>query len=190
MLIGIIIGSIRDGRRGESVGRWVEAAAEQRDDAEFRLIDLRSFDVPLLTDATLPAAAKRQYESEGARRWSRAIDECDGFVFVTPEYNHGVPGAFKNAVDTLAPEWQGKAVAFVSYGSDNGTRSVEQWRQIVANFEMYDIRTQVSCSTFEEFDGSDFEPNGRRDEQLEKLLDQLVEQTRMTTASRAARAEG
>src|SRR5690242_20759724 len=49
------------------------------------------------------------------------------FIFVTPEYNHGVPGAFKNAFDSLGHEWVGKPVAFVSHGSVCGVRSVEQW---------------------------------------------------------------
>ena len=59
-----------------------------------------------------------------------------GFVSDTPEYNHGVPGAFKNAVDSLGPEWVGKAVGFVSYGADGGVRCVEHWRAIVASFQM------------------------------------------------------
>mgnify|MGYP000907465761 CR=1 FL=1 len=117
MKVGIVVGSIREGRKGIHVGQWVLDEASKREDATFELIDVKEFDLPLLTSSTLPAAAKRQYDSENVRRWSAAIDACDAYVFVTPEYNHGVPGAFKNAVDLLGPEWVGKAIGFVSYGS-------------------------------------------------------------------------
>ncbi len=180
MRIGIVIGSIRDGRKGEGVGRWVEAAAHGRDDAEYELIDLKQFDVPLLTSATNPAAAGRQYESEHVQRWSAAIDACDAFVFVTPEYNHGVPGALKNAVDSLGPEWTGKPVAFVSYGSAGGVRAVEQWRQIVANFQMVDVRAQVTLSLFTDFDREGAVTSAdRQASDLAALLDALVAETHL-----------
>ena len=175
MRIGIVIGSIRDGRHGEAVGQWVAAESAAREDAEFVVIDLKSFDVPLLTSAVVPAAADRQYESPQVRAWSEAIDGCDAFIFVTPEYNHGVPGAFKNAVDSLAPEWFGKAVAFVSYGADRGVRAVEQWRQIVVNFQMVDVRAQVALGLFEDFGDSGFAPLPRRVKELEAVLDQVIE---------------
>lgn len=178
MKIGIIIGSVRDGRVGENVATWVAEQAATRSEAEFEVIDLAALNVPILTAETLPAAAKKQYDSEAVTRWSAAVDACDGFVFVTPEYNHGVPGAFKNAVDSLGPEWTGKTVGFVSYGADAGVRSVEQWRQIIANFEMHDVRQQVSLRRFEEFgqDGS-LQLSDRRDGELSTLFDQLVELT-------------
>ncbi|MBD8059634.1 NAD(P)H-dependent oxidoreductase [Cellulomonas sp. JH27-2] len=175
MRIGIVVGSIRDGRRGGQVGRWVLAAGQERGDAEYVLVDLRTFDVPLLTEHTLPAAAGKQYASAAVTAWSEAIDACDAYVFVTPEYNHGLPGAFKNAVDSLGPEWNGKAVAFVSYGSTSGIRAVEQWRQVIANFWMHDIRAQVPLSNFTEFDaGGDFAPDARRLIDLGLMLDELV----------------
>lgn len=174
MTIGIIIGSIRDGRNGAAVGEWVAERASQRTDAQFEVIDLLAFDVPLLTAPVPPAAAEKQYDSENVRRWSQAIDACDGFIFVTPEYNHGVPGALKNAVDSLGSEWFGKTVGFVSYGADGGVRAVEQWRQIVANFQMLDVRAQVALSLFQEFSGDGFAPLERREAELTALLDQLV----------------
>lgn len=187
MKIGIIIGSIRRVRLGESVGRWVADAAAKRSDARFELIDLRDFDVPLLTSGTHPARANREYESAEVRRWGAAVDSCDGFIFVTPEYNHGVPGAFKNAVDSLAPEWMGKAVGFVSYGSDNGIRAVEQWRQIIANFQMVDVRAQVAFSIFTEFgDDGTLRPSSHRDVDLAALLDQIVAETALRRAARDA----
>ena len=177
MTIGIIIGSIREGRAGAAVAQWVAERAARRDATQFAVIDLKEFDVPLLTAPVPPAAANRQYDSENVRRWSQAIDACEGFVFVTPEYNHGVPGALKNAVDSLGPEWSGKAVGFVSYGADGGVRAVEQWRQIVANFQMFDVRAQVALSLFQEFGDDGFTPQERRAGELDTLLDQLISLT-------------
>lgn len=177
MKIGIIIGSIRDGRKGGDVANWVHELASQRGDAEYEIIDLRQFDVPPLTAEVLPAMANRQYDDDRVTRWSQAIDACDGYVFVTPEYNHGVPGAFKNAVDSLGPEFVGKAVGFVSYGADAGVRAVEQWRGVIANFQMVDVRGQVSLGTFTEFGDNGLQPLDRRPGELATLLDQLTDLT-------------
>lgn len=180
MKIGIIIGSIREGRKGGSVGRWVleQAQARQDEGVELEVLDLRSVDVPLLTSATVPGAAKKQYDSEQVTRWSRAVDACDAFIFVTPEYNHGVPGGFKNAYDSLGSEWDGKPVAFVSYGAEGGVRAVEHWRAVVSNFSMIDVRQQLSLSTFTEFEGEQVTPAERRVEEMSTLMDQLVKITR------------
>lgn len=178
MKIGIILGSIREGRNGESVARWLEQAVAQRDDAQFELLDLKSFDVPLFTGAVPPGAANRQYDSAEVTAWGQAIDACDGFIFITPEYNHGVPGAFKNAVDSLGPEWTGKAAAIVAYGADGGVRAVEQWRQILANFNMYVVRAQLPLSLFTEFGPDGFAPDARREGELTAMLDQLIDATR------------
>ncbi len=177
MKIGIVIGSIRDGRKAESVGKWVQDAAAGREGVTVEVLDLREFGIPLLTSATVPAAANRNYDSDEVNRWSAAVDACDGFVFITPEYNHGLPGAFKNAVDSIGPEWTGKTVAFVAYGADGGVRAVEQWRQVVANFQMFDVRAQVSLSLFGDFDEHGLALQPRRDAELAGLLDQLVDLT-------------
>lgn len=180
MKIGIIIGSIRDSRKGAAVATWVHENASRRDDdgVTYELIDLKTFDVPLLTSATIPGAANKQYDDPNVTKWSAAIDACDAFVFVTPEYNHGVPGAFKNAYDSLGSEWLKKPVGFVSYGAESGVRAVENWRPIVTNFQQFDVRAQVSMSTFLEWEDDQFTPNERRPDELDALLDQLIEVTR------------
>lgn len=174
MKIGIVLGSIREGRRGEQVANWVHSVASQRTEAEFDVIDLKSFDLPLLTSATVPGAAKRQYDDPRVTAWGQAIDSYDGFIFVTPEYNHSVPGAFKNAVDSIGPEWTGKAVAFVSYGADGGVRATEHWRQIIANFQMVGVRGTVALYVFMDFDGVEFTPAERREAEANVMLDQLL----------------
>lgn len=177
MKIGIVIGSIRQERKGADVAEWVARRASEVAEADFEVLDLREFDLPFMTSATVPAMANRQYESEAVTRWSQAVDSCDGFVFVTPEYNYGLPGAFKNAVDLLGPEWVRKTVAFVSYGGDGGTRATAQWRQVVANFDMLDVRATVPLSLFRDFDANGFVPEGRHEGELNTLLAQLISLT-------------
>lgn len=174
MKIGIIIGSIREDRLGAGVASWVLEGAQAHGGAQFEIVDLKSFDLPLLSGPTVPGAANKQYDDERVTRWSKTIDSYDAFIFVTPEYNHSVPGAFKNAFDSLGSEWFAKPVAFVSYGADNGVRAVEHWRQIVANMNMWGVRQQVSFSLFTEFAASDLTPEERRAGELTTLLDQLL----------------
>ncbi len=172
MKIGIVVGSVRDGRKGEAVGRWVAKQAEGRD-ATYEVVDLKAFDVPLLTSATQPMTAKKSYDDERVQAWSDAIDACDAYVFVTPEYNHGVPGAFKNAVDRLGEEFVGKAVSLVGYGSVGGVRAIENWRTVLANFSMKVTRHELNLSTFLDWSEGLFEPLDRRTEELAELFEAL-----------------
>ena len=107
-------------------------------------MEIDDYHLPLLDEPVDAGAANRNYERESTRVWSRLIDGFDGFVWVTPEYNHGVPAAMKNAVDLLYPEWNNKAAGFVGYGFDGATRAVEQWRSILASVVMFTVRAQVA----------------------------------------------
>ena len=139
--IGIIIGSTRPGRNAEQVAKWYYEVAKERTDAEFELIDIADYNLPLL-DEVLPAGY-HQYENEHTKKWAAKIAEFDGFVMVTPEYNHSTSAALKNAIDYLGLEWNNKSVGFVSYGSAMGVRAVEHLRQIVGELQMADVREQV-----------------------------------------------
>jgi NAD(P)H-dependent FMN reductase len=116
--IGIILGSTRPGRRGEAVAKWVYEIASERSDAQFELVDLKDFDLPHLDEAMPPSLG--QYSQPHTMQWARKIATFDGYVFVTPEYNHSTSGALKNAIDFLYAEWNNKAAGFVSYGSVGG----------------------------------------------------------------------
>lgn len=170
--IGIIVGSTRPGRVADQVAAWVKAQGDARQDAQFEVIDVADFDLPILDEPQLAAAGS--YEHEHTKRWSAAISPFDGYIVVTPEYNHGVPGGLKNAFDFLYNEFVNKAIAFVSYGAESGVRSVESWRLISANFQMADVRAQVSVSRFQEFPDGTFTPGPRREKELSILFDQLV----------------
>jgi NAD(P)H-dependent FMN reductase len=171
--IGIIIGSTRPGRVGESVARWVHGIAAQRHDAEFEVVDLLDYKLPHLDEAIPPSLG--QYTQPHTQAWAAKIASFDGFVFVTPEYNHSTSGALKNAIDFLYAEWNNKACGFVSYGSTGGTRAVEHLRLIAAELQMADVRSQVALSLFTDFENfSVFTPGDHQLEPLNTTLSQVV----------------
>jgi len=171
--IGIIIGSTRPGRNGEAVAGWVYENAQKRSDAQFELVDIADLNLPLL-DEPVPASMG-QYSKEHTKRWSEKIASFDGYVFVTPEYNHATTGALKNAIDFLYKEWNNKAAGFVGYGSLGGARAIENLRMIVAELQIADVRNQVSLSLFTDFENlSVFKPAPHQVEALNGMLDQLI----------------
>ena len=186
--IGIIIGSTRSGRNGEAVAQWVYEIAQQRTDAEFELVDIRDFHLPLL-DEPLPISLG-QYTHEHTKAWSEKIASFDAYVFVTPEYNHGMSGALKNALDFLYTEWNNKVAGFVSYGSAGGARAVEQLRQVMAELQIADVRAQVQLSLFTDFENfSVFKPAPLHEEYLHTMLDQVIAWGGALKALRTRRAD-
>jgi NAD(P)H-dependent FMN reductase len=171
--IGIIIGSTRPGRNGEAVAKWVYDVASKRTDAEFELVDLLDYHLPHLDEAIPPSAG--QYTQPHTLAWAEKIASFDGFVIVTPEYNHSTSGALKNAIDFLFAEWNNKAVGFVSYGSVGGTRAVEHLRLVAGELMMADVRAQLALSLLTDFEGfTKFLPNERHEQTLNTVLDQVV----------------
>ena len=171
--VAIILGSTRPGRNGEAVARWVHEHASRRDDADYELVDIADYDLPLLDEAIPPSQGK--YQKEHTKRWAEKIGGFDAFVFVTPEYNHSTSGALKNAIDFLYAEWNNKAAGFVAYGSAGGTRAVEHLRGIMAELQVADVRSQVALSLFEDFEKfSKFKPRDIHANSLDSLFQQVV----------------
>ena len=138
--IGIILGSTRPGRNGEQVARWVLEHASRRADATFELIDLLDYPLPHLDEPLPPSMG--QYQNSHTQEWAAKIASFDGFVIVTPEYNHGTSGVLKNAIDFLFAEWNNKAVGFVGYGAVGGARAIEHLRLVAGELQMADVRTR------------------------------------------------
>src|SRR6185437_6438023 len=130
-VISVIVGSVRRGRFAEKPARWILQQLQRRPDVDARLLDLIGYPMPFFDEPISPGMPGRPaYEHPVVKKWTAAIAASDGFIFVTPEYNHGPPAVLKNALDWVYPEWNRKAAAFVSYGSVGGARSVEQLRLI------------------------------------------------------------
>ncbi|CCQ17278.1 putative oxidoreductase [Rhodococcus sp. AW25M09] len=162
--LAIVVGSVREGRVGPTVAAWVASIAAARKTVEVVEVDLADFELP---NTLIP--------SDDTDRFTTIVGACDAFVFVTPEYNHGVPGSLKTALDTVKYEWRAKPVGFVSYGGlGGGVRATEQLRQITAELHMVSVRDAVSLHRVRKR----IDPEGGIDDAaaldaLGRLLDQI-----------------
>ncbi|WP_104087688.1 NADPH-dependent FMN reductase [Cryobacterium sp. N19] len=174
MKIGIIVGSTRPGRRSILVAKWVKAIADSRQEHDFILLDLLDYDLPHLNEE-IPAAMGHPYGHGHTRAWSESVASCDGFIIVTPEYNHSIPGVLKDALDYLFSEWHNKAIGFVGYGLLGGSRAVEHLRTISAELMLADVRAQVALSLFIDFvDMKLLNPGDHHVATANQMLDQLL----------------
>lgn len=185
--IGIIVGSTRPGRKALDVAKWVEGIASQRSDAKFEIVDIADFNLPLLDEPIPPSQGK--YGKPHTIAWASKIAEFDGFIFVTPEYNHSTSGALKNAIDFIYAEWNNKAAGFVGYGSMGGSRAIEHLRLIMAECQVATVRAQVMLSLFTDFENfTAFKPAEMHVGSLNAMLDQLVTWTAALKSVRAEKA--
>lgn len=169
--IAVILGSTRPGRNGEAVAKWVVEQAAGRT-ASYELVDLADHPLPHLDEAMPPSFGA--YANEHTKAWAATIAGFDGFVFVTPEYNHSTSGVLKNAIDYLYAEWNDKAAAFVSYGSLGGARAIEHLRGIASELQLAHVRQQLSFSLFTDFENySTFAPGEQNLPAAQKLFEQL-----------------
>ncbi len=173
--LAVITGSTRPFRRAHSVAEWVCAAASDADpggDHDLTLVDLAEVDLPMLSE---PAPAMfGQYAQETTRRWSEVVEGFDGFVLVSPEYNHSTSAVLKNALDHLYAEWRDKPVGFVGYGTEGGVRAVEHLRLVAAELGMAGVGPQVALNLFEDFDGQACAPRPRQVEARDRMLAGVV----------------
>src|SRR6267142_1622753 len=139
--IGIVIGSTREGRFGEKPAHWIHEIAKQRTDLAFELVDLRDHLLPFFNEPRSPAYGP--VNNEAARLWAATLATLDGFIVVTPEYNHGPSAVLKNALDYAYTEFVRKPIAFVGYGSVGAARAVEQLRLVTAELQMVSVRNAV-----------------------------------------------
>ena len=141
--IGIILASIREGRFGALPAQWVYAHAQEQDDFGVELIDLRDYMLPLFQEPVSPKYVKGDYRTPDINRWAQKIAALDGFIIVTPEYNHGYPSGLKNNIDYLYHEWSKKPVAYVGYGLSGGASAISQLRTVATELEMVPMRTEI-----------------------------------------------
>lgn len=182
--IGIICGSTRPGRIGGDVAQWVFKTLQNHPSAQVELIDIADFNLPVLDEPDF--AASGNYAHDHTKAWSAAVANLDGFIFVTPEYNHSTSGALKNALDFLYNEFTHKAAGFVSYGYTDGLRAVEHLRLILANFHVATVRSQVGLSLINDTTDGAFTPRAHHENALTKTLDEVVTWTTALKSVRSA----
>ncbi|ENX24048.1 hypothetical protein F892_00665 [Acinetobacter vivianii] len=166
MLIYIIVGSIREGRTAIKIANWVNQAINELSlaDIQTEIVDLKEWALPIFAGAHPPATGV--YDQPKQQQWADKIAAADAFIFISPEYNHGYSPALKNALDYVAKEWQGKPAAYVGYGATNGSRSIDQLRQVATYIGLVDsnavleIRDIFKRNKEETFEANEFEVKG------------------------------
>lgn len=175
--IKILTGSVRPGRFNIQPAEWILGIAKQRENEKlsFELIDIATLNLPYLDEPKSPK--ELNYTKPHTIEWSKRIDESDGFIFVTPEYNHGVSPALKNAIDFLWHEWNYKPISYISYGAEaGGARSVEHLRASAGETKMYDLRDNLVIPNYWE----NMDENGKykftewQVKFANKMLDELI----------------
>lgn len=170
--IAVVVGSVRPGRVTRAVADWVHTIATGRPDARYELVDLADHDLPLYDEALPPRYG--QYEHAHTRRWAARVAGFDGFLFVTPEYNHSAPAVLKNALDYLYEEWNDKAAGFVSLGFAGGVRAAEHLRHVAAELQLATVQAQLALTLTDDFAAYPaFAPTEARERELIRVLDQL-----------------
>ena len=139
--IAVIISATRDHRFGPIAAQWIFDLARKRVDMEVELIDLKTVDLPFFNEAASNAWMPSQ--DPKAIAWQKIVGGCDGFIVVTPEYNHSIPAALKNAFDQAYKEWVRKPIAFVGYGGLGAARAIEHARGIAVELQMAPVRAAV-----------------------------------------------
>ncbi|UAJ81204.1 NAD(P)H-dependent oxidoreductase [Leifsonia sp. ZF2019] len=190
----IIVGSTRPTRMADRVAPWVTAAARAHSGFEVEVLDLMEWDLPLFAEhfGTLGDPADPTYSQPLVKRWNRTIADGDAFLIITPEYNHSVPAALKNAIDTVwaSNAFRNKPVAFVGYsaGIGGGIRSIEHLVQIAVEAEAVPLRSAVIVPFVNDAFGDDGLPtNPITTAGLSLLLEDLAW---WSTALERARAAG
>ncbi|MGP9487220.1 NADPH-dependent FMN reductase [Glutamicibacter sp. AOP33-2CA-4] len=182
--IAIITGSTRPGRNNATVAQWVLEQAQQRNDASYELVDIADFNLPLLDEAF--PAAYQNYQNEATKNWSAKIAEFDGYIFITPEYNHSIAPALANAMSYLNAEFSNKAAGIVGYGSAMGARAVEHLRGILSELQLAHVQKTGMFSLFSDFENfSVFKPTEQSAASVQPMFDQLIS---WTTAMNTVRA--
>jgi NAD(P)H-dependent FMN reductase len=142
--IKIVVGSTRPNRFSEKAAQWIFEEARAREALDVALLDLRDYPMPFFEEAIPPGLqGPKGYSDPVVTRWREQVKDADGFIFCTPEYNHGYPAVLKNAIDYVYFDWSRKVVAFVSWGGTGGTRGVEQLRLVAVEVNMAPTRFAV-----------------------------------------------
>jgi NAD(P)H-dependent FMN reductase len=194
MKIQVILASTRPGRVGERVAKWVYAAAQKQPGFEAELVDLAGYDLPHFNEPASPRFNPKRDPHPEVKRWLAKVAEADGYVIVTPEYNHSIPGILKDALDFLDFQLVKKPAAIVSYGSVGGARAAEQLKLILVEVKAAVVPEAVALygpSTVLDEHGQftdDTSDTHRHEQVLDTVLTQLAWWTEALKTARAAAA--
>jgi NAD(P)H-dependent FMN reductase len=187
LAIAVVLGSTRQGRIGDRVAHWIHRLAAERAAFTAQLVDLRDWPLPFFDQPKPTKLAELSYGDDLLRRWVNLVSSQDGFVFVTPEYNHGYPAVLKNALDHAYAGWNRKPAAFVSYGgAAGGARAVQQLRQVCVELQLVPLREEVNIPFVHKALGPDGPTDPLATQRAGALLDSLTWWSRVLQEGRRA----
>jgi NAD(P)H-dependent FMN reductase len=174
--IGLILASTRQNRFGEKPATWILDLAAKRADMQVELMDLRDWPLPMFDSPNIPSMVP--VDIDGAKVWAAKVEAMDGYIVVTPEYNHSIPAVLKNALDHAYAPWNRKPMAFVGYGSVGAARSIEQARMAAIELQMTPTREAVHIGrepmVAMMFEGKTLADYNYLVQQAERMLDDLA----------------
>jgi len=176
----IISSTVRPGRKGPVIAKWIAEAAKQHGNFEVELLDLGEINLPVMNEAIHPIM--KQYEHEHSKHWSAKIEEADAFIFVTAEYDYSYPASLKNAIEYLVHEWAYKAAGMVSYsiGPFAGVRAVMSLKADLLSLKVIGLAEAVNIPSYNQFinEEGDFVANELIEKSTTVMLNQLVRWTK------------
>ena len=177
--LNIISSTVRPGRKGPVIAKWIDAKAKETGAFNTEILDLGEINLPLMNEAHHPVLKK--YEHEHTKNWSAKINEADAFVFVTAEYDFGYPSALRNALEYLSQEWGYKAAGIVSYGGVSaGTRAANSLKADLATFKTVPLSEGVNLPFFTQFinENGGLTPNEITEKAAATMLKELLRWTK------------
>lgn len=176
MKIYIIVGSVREGRTAIKIANWVQQSIEAYGftTVQSEIVDLKTWNLPFFAGAHPPLTGI--YDQPKQQEWADKISHADAIIFISPEYNHGYSPALKNALDYIGKEWAGKPAAYVSYGGTNGSRSIDQIRQVATQLGLIDSNAVVEIrDIFARNSEEQFAANTFDEKALKSAVDKLIQ---------------
>lgn len=175
--IGIIIGSNRQNRVSDQIGKYVLEIANELTitDVDFEIVDLIDYDMKMFNEPVSPRLLD-EYSSAEINAWSDKIVSLDGFIFITPEYNRGIPAPLKSAIDQLGAkaEWNNKAARIISHGSTMGISATVQLRLTLFQFDIATLGSMVNFDMFADFSDGKFTPRPFHKNKTKQLIKNVV----------------
>lgn len=156
MKLVIIDGSVRNAKATPRVVMWVQKSVlANLPDVEIEVIDLKVLDLPRFDEPVSPMMNQDRKPEGNLKVWLDALASGDGFVFVTPEYNHGMPAGLKDAIDYIDHQVTKKPFVVVGHGGVGGARAIEQIKQVLnANIGAVPVPNSVNVLGFVAYDNS------------------------------------
>jgi NAD(P)H-dependent FMN reductase len=174
--IGIIVGTTRTGRFADRPAQWLLDVTRSHGGVAAEIVDLRDYPMPFFDEPGSPMWLPPT--NDVAVRWGQRLADFDGFIFITAEYNHGIPGVLKNALDYAYAQFGRKPAAFVGYGAVGAARAIEQLRLNAIEFHIAPLRHAVHIGMMEFVgmlrEGKDFADYPHLERAARVMLDDLL----------------